>query len=60
MALEGLEGTLDVVLLDDNYRRSKSAMKDSAGPFFVEGVMGYDPQRGEPTLRAERVERLAQ
>jgi len=60
MALEDLEGMLDVVLFDEVYRRSKAAMKDSVGPFLVEGMLELDPQRGEPTLRAERVERLGQ
>lgn len=59
MALEDLEGMLDVVLFDDAYRRSKAALKDSVGPFLVEGLLELDPQRGEPTLRAERIERLS-
>lgn len=58
MALEDLEGMLDVVLFEEVYRRSKTALQDSAGPFLVEGLLELDPQRGEPTLRAERVVRL--
>lgn len=58
MALEDLEGMLDVVIFDQVYRRSRAALTGSNGPFVVEGALELDPAGGEPVLRAERIEAL--
>ena len=57
MTLEDLEGLLDVVFFPDVYRRVSAAFSGSQ-PFLVTGVMEFNSERGEPLLRAERVERL--
>ncbi|HSB67198.1 MAG TPA: DNA polymerase III subunit alpha [Anaerolineales bacterium] len=54
MSLEDLEGMLDVVITSDVYRRSKTALS-TAGPYVVEGRMVLDSQKGEPSIRAERI-----
>jgi DNA polymerase III alpha subunit len=54
MSLEDLEGTLDVVIFADVYRRCRAALSGH-GPYVIEGVMEMDARRGEPVLRAERV-----
>jgi DNA polymerase III alpha subunit len=54
MSLEDLEGTLDVVIFADVYRRHRAALSGH-GPYLLEGVMELDARRGEPVLRAERV-----
>ncbi len=58
MALEDLEGMLDVVITGDVYRRSRAALSDTAGPFVLEGVMERDAATGEPSLRAQRIDRV--
>lgn len=55
MALEDLEGMLDVVIFGDVYRRHRAALGTGPGPFVVEGVVELDPGREEPILRAEKV-----
>lgn len=57
MALEDLEGTLDVIIHAGVYARSRSALRGS-GPYIIEGMVEYDQERGEPFLRAERIEQL--
>ena len=57
MTLEDLEGLLDVVFFPDVYRRVSATLSGSQ-PFLVTGMLEYDFERGEPLLRAERVERL--
>jgi len=54
MSLEDLEGMLDVVITAEVYRRSKAALS-TAGPYVVEGWMSLDSQRGEPSIRAEKI-----
>lgn len=54
MALEDLEGMLDVVILGEVYRRNRSALSGS-GPYVLEGVVEFDPEKGEPFIRLERV-----
>jgi len=54
MSLEDLEGMLDVVITSDVYRRSKAALS-TGGPFVVEGIVTLDAQKGEPSIRAERI-----
>lgn len=55
ITLEDLEGTLDVVLFPDTYRRYRQVLSTS-GPFFVTGRIELDPAREEPLLRAEKIE----
>jgi DNA-directed DNA polymerase III PolC len=55
MSLEDLEGMLEVVINNDVYRRSRHVFSGS-GPYIVEGVIELDSARGEPVMRAERVE----
>jgi error-prone DNA polymerase len=57
LTLEDLSGMLDVVLFPDVYRRAKNVIHLSA-PLLVTGVVEMDPARGEPLLRAEKVEKL--
>jgi DNA polymerase III alpha subunit len=59
MSLEDLDGMLEVVISGEVYRRCRAALVDSAGPFVVEGVVALDAGQDEPTLRAERIARLA-
>ncbi len=54
MALEDLEGMLDVVISAEIYRRSKTALS-TPGPYVIEGHMLLNDQRGEPFIRAEQV-----
>jgi DNA-directed DNA polymerase III PolC len=54
MSLEDLEGTLDVVIFADVYRRYHAALSGH-GPYLLEGVMEMDTRRGEPILRAEQI-----
>jgi DNA-directed DNA polymerase III PolC len=58
LTLEDLEGMLEVVIYPDVYRRIPDHLGASE-PLLVRGVIETDPGRGEPLLRAERVERLA-
>ncbi len=54
MALEDLEGMLDVVILGDVYRRSKAVLA-TPGPYFLEGIVEFDEEHGEPFIRADRI-----
>jgi error-prone DNA polymerase len=57
LTLEDLEGTLDAVVFPDTYRRSYQALA-SSGPFLFTGTVEMDAGRGEPLLRAEKIEKL--
>jgi DNA polymerase III subunit alpha len=57
MALEDLEGMLDVVISSEVYRRCQAALK-GPGPYLIEGLVAIHQATGEPFIRAERVERL--
>lgn len=57
MTLEDLEGMLDVVFFPDVYRRI-SGLVAGGKPILVSGMIEDDRARGEPLLRAERVDRL--
>jgi len=59
MALEDLEGVLDVMISAEVYRRSRAALR-TPGPYVVEGVVTLDVARAEPTLRAERIGSVAE
>ena len=54
MAIEDLEGYLDVVIYPDIYRQSTTALK-SQGPFMIEGQVELDKEKGEPFIRAEKI-----
>jgi DNA polymerase III subunit alpha len=53
MALEDLEGMLDVVILGDVYRRNRTALT-GPGPYVLEGMVEFDQEKGEPFIRLER------
>ena len=57
LALEDLEGVVDVVILGEVYRRNRPALS-GPGPYLVEGVVELDEEKGEPFIRAERLEVL--
>ena len=59
MALEDLEGMLDVVILGEVYRRYRSALS-GPGPYVLEGVVEFDPEKGEPFIRLERIWKVSQ
>jgi DNA polymerase-3 subunit alpha len=54
MALEDLEGILNVVIFADVYRSSRAAFS-TPGPYIVEGMVELDREQGESFIRAERV-----
>ena len=57
LTLEDLTGTLDVIAFPDVYRIAKE-MLNSTIPILVTGTIEMDVSRGEPYLRAEKVEKL--
>jgi DNA-directed DNA polymerase III PolC len=57
MSLEDLEGMTEVVIPGWVYSRGKAALNTS-GPYVIEGRMEWDAERGEPFLRAEKIEAL--
>jgi hypothetical protein len=48
---------MEVVIFGEVYRRSRAELS-GPGPYLVEGVVELDEEKGEPYIRAERVERL--
>jgi DNA polymerase III alpha subunit len=54
MALEDLEGMLDVVIFSDVYRQAHISFS-KPGPYLVEGTLEISGEESEPTLRAERI-----
>jgi DNA-directed DNA polymerase III PolC len=54
MALEDLEGFLDVIIYPDIYRQSSAALK-GPGPYIIEGQVELDKEKGEPFIRAEKI-----
>jgi DNA polymerase III subunit alpha len=58
LALEDLEGMLDVILFPEVYHRARSVLSSSASPLVIEGEIERDENTGEPVLRAEKVWRL--
>ena len=54
MALEDLEGMLDVVIFADVYRAARLSFA-KPGPYIVEGTMELAAEATEPTLRAEKI-----
>jgi len=59
MALEDLEGMLDVVILGEVYRRYRAALS-GPGPYVLEGMVEFDPEKGEPFIRLERIWKVSQ
>ena len=57
LTLEDLEGTLDVVLFPDVYKRVRAWIGGN-DPMLVTGAVEVDASRGEPLLRAEKIERI--
>ncbi len=57
MALEDLEGMLDVVIFSDVYRQARISFA-KPGPYIVEGTLELSGEETEPTLRAERIWQL--
>jgi DNA-directed DNA polymerase III PolC len=57
LALEDLEGVVEVVIFGEVYRRCRAALS-GPGPYLVEGVMELNEEKGEPYLRAEEVEAI--
>jgi len=55
LSLEDLTGMLDIILFPDVYRNAKTLL-DKSIPLFVTGVIEFDASRGEPFLRAEKVD----
>ncbi len=58
MALEDLDGMLDVVISGEVYQRHRTAFS-GPGPYVLEGTVELDTRRGEPFIRAERAWPLA-
>ena len=54
MALEDLEGMLDVVITSAVYRQSRTALA-TPGPYVIEGLVERSREQGEPFIRAERI-----
>ena len=56
MTLEDLDGSLEVVISAEVYRRCRAALT-GPGPYLVEGILEFDRNEGEPLLRAERIDK---
>lgn len=59
MALEDLDGMLDVVIPGEVYQRYRTAFS-GPGPYVLEGMVELNARQGEPVIRAERIWPLAQ
>ncbi len=57
LTIEDLEGMLDVILLPDVFSKYRFEL-GSPQPLLVTGTIEIDPGRGEPTLRAEKIDRM--
>ena len=57
MALEDLDGMIEVVIPNDVYKRYRTAFSGSI-PFVIEGEVVLDEAAGEPFIRAEKAWRL--
>jgi DNA-directed DNA polymerase III PolC len=57
VTLEDLEGTLDMVVFPDVYRRARSLLME-ARPLLISGLVEDDPDRPDPLLRAEDIRAL--
>jgi DNA-directed DNA polymerase III PolC len=54
LTIEDLSGTLDVILFPNIYHQAKNTASSNQ-PLLITGLMEMDVNRGEPTLRAEKV-----
>ncbi len=59
LTLEDLEGTLEVVVFADTYRRTPTAVLSSSAPLLIDGVMEAAENTQEPVLRALRITPLS-
>lgn len=57
MALEDLEGMLDVVISSPVYQRCRQALR-GPGPYLIEGTVELSAAAGEPEIRAARITSL--
>jgi len=57
MALEDLEGVVNVVISAPVYSKYRSALTDK-GPYAIEGIVEISPDAEEASLRAEKIWRL--
>lgn len=57
MALEDLEGMLDVVISSPVYQRCRQALR-GPGPYLIEGTVELSAAAGEPEIRATRITSL--
>jgi len=57
MALEDLDGMIEVVIPNDVFKRYRPAFSGSV-PFVIEGEVMLDEAAGEPFIRAEKAWRL--
>jgi DNA polymerase-3 subunit alpha len=58
LALEDLEGMIDVHLLPDIYQRYRNVLASSDSPILVDGVIEIDPSSGDLFLRAQKIMRV--
>jgi DNA polymerase III alpha subunit len=58
MALEDLEGMLEVAIAGETYRRHKAVFNAAGGPYVIEGLVELDAASGEPLIRAETITTL--
>jgi DNA polymerase III alpha subunit len=58
LTLEDLAGMLEVTVFPELYRQAKTLLGSST-PMLLTGVMEIDAARGEPFLRAEKVESIS-
>lgn len=57
IALEDLDGILDVMISAEVYRRNRSLLSGT-DPFIVDGVVDVNRRSAEPYIRAEKVARI--
>ncbi len=57
MALEDLEGVVNIIITKTVYDRFRSVLTDK-GPYAIEGMVELDPGAEEASMRAEKVWRL--
>jgi DNA polymerase III alpha subunit len=57
LALEDLEGMLEIIISSEVYRKSRSELSDH-GPYLIEGSVIFNPEKSEPFVRAEKIWRV--
>jgi len=58
LTLEDLEGTVDVIVPPDLFRKVRNLLSDSTSPLLIEGTVERDDSSGEPVLFAQRIHSL--